>query len=79
METLAKKLSGGERKRLSIAVEMITSPSLLLLDEPTSGLDSASSYQVRSAHIFIVFFSSMSLFCCQLDIFLNLLTIAIEM
>ncbi|XP_071634446.1 ATP-binding cassette sub-family G member 4-like [Temnothorax longispinosus] len=46
LDTLAKKLSGGERKRLSIGVEMITKPSVLLLDEPTSGLDSVASNQL---------------------------------
>ena len=36
-------ISGGERKRVSIGVELITSPDVLFLDEPTSGLGAWSS------------------------------------
>ncbi|XP_004531236.1 ATP-binding cassette sub-family G member 1 [Ceratitis capitata] len=42
-QTRAGNLSGGQKKRLSIALELIDNPAVLFLDEPTTGLDSSAS------------------------------------
>lgn len=41
-----KGISGGERKRVSIAMEVVTNPAMIFLDEPTSGLDTYTAYSV---------------------------------
>jgi ABC-type multidrug transport system ATPase subunit len=67
---IRKGISGGQKRRVSVASQLITGPKLLFLDEPTSGLDSAASWEVIS---FIKNIAKRNNVSCALDCFLTVL------
>ena len=48
LKNRVKRMSGGEKKRLSMSLGLLNSPEILFLDEPTTGVDASKRYQILS-------------------------------
>ena len=80
----SRNLSGGMRRRLSVAMACIGNPDILILDEPTTGLDPVSRRQVGVAVLLLIFLSNLLFRCISslcfslsppLSLYLSLLSV----
>lgn len=61
---IKRGISGGQRKRVNIALEVVGMPSILYLDEPTSGLDASSSFDALRALSRMARYEQHHFTCC---------------
>jgi ABC-type multidrug transport system ATPase subunit len=62
-------ISGGQRKRVNVGMEMVADPSLLFLDEPTSGLDSTTSFDLVKRITMCHFLLEYILIFCEVNVY----------